>query len=120
MSTPEKDPQQLARLLATALLSKARRELDLYTEGGDHDPVVWSQRLRYFKPFGLLVAAEQTLTGVLRVRDLETDEILVQSMPHEFDVIDANAPMVEEAVKAWAAERARQRREPIVTEGDSQ
>lgn len=120
MSTPEKDPQQLARLLGSTLLSKARRELDLYTEGGDHDPVVWSRRLRYFKPLGLLVAAELTLTGVLRVRDLETDEILVQSLPHEFEVIDNDAPMVEEALKAWASERARQRRAPIVTEGYAQ
>lgn len=118
MSQTQKDapnPDQLARLLASTLLHKAARKFDLDTEGGLHDPVVWSARMRYFDGFGLRVVAERTLCGLLRVRDLETDEILVQSKPFDFTAIDTDAPMVEEAMKAWSAKRERERRDPIVS-----
>lgn len=118
MSQTGKDapnPEQLAQLLASTMLHKAARELDLHTEGGLYDPVVWSARMRYFNDFGLSVVAERTLCGVLRARDLETDEILVQSKPFDFTAIDTDAPVVEEAMKAWASARARQRRDPFVT-----
>lgn len=112
--------EQLAQLLASTLLHKAAREFDLHTEGGLYDPVVWSARMRYFNGFGLRVVAERTLCGVLRARDTETDEILVQSKPFDFTAIDNDAPLVEEAMKAWAAQRERDRSAPIVTEGDVQ
>lgn len=112
--------EQLAQLLASTLLHKAAREFDLHTEGGLYDPVVWSARMRYFNGFGLRIVAERTLCGVLRARDTETDEILVQSKPFDFTAIDNDAPLVEEAMKAWAAQRERDRRAPIVTEGDAQ
>lgn len=111
---------QLAQFIASTVLHQARRAFDLDTEGGFYDPVVWRARMRYFRPFGLRVDAELTLCGVLRARDTETGEILVQSKPFDFTEIDADAPMVEEVMKAWGAKRERERRHPFFMGGDAQ
>ena len=115
--THSSHPKPPDQVIASVLLHQASRQLDLHTEGGEYAPVVWRAPLRYLKAFGLRAVAELTLAGVLQVRDLETDEILVRSKPFAFSEIDTDAPMVEEAMKAWGAERARQRRYPIMTAG---
>jgi hypothetical protein len=103
------------QVIARDLLHRALRKLDLHTEGGEYAPVVWSSPMRELKAFGLRAVAELTLAGVLQVRDLETDDILARSKPFAFNELDTDAPMVEEAMKAWGAARERQRRGPIVT-----
>lgn len=114
--THTKHPTPPDQLIANELLHQARRAWDLDTFESS-DRAIWSAPMRRMAAFGLRAVAEITSRGVLLVRDLETDEILTRSKPFAFDELDTDAPMVEEAMKAWGAARERQRRDPIVTGG---
>ena len=102
MTYPRSYPQPSAEWIAKTILGFAKKRYFIRTFERE-EPLF---RCALVLPkLGKHVYVELMPSLALRVRDKSTGEILAQSMPGDFDTLDATAPEVEELFRTWQATR---------------
>lgn len=102
MTSPVDHPQPSAEWIAKTILGFAKKRYFIRTFERE-DPLF---RCALVLPkLGKHVYVELMPSLALRVKDKSTGEILAQSMPGDFDTLDATAPAVEEMFRTWQASR---------------
>jgi len=102
MTYPKSCPQPSAEWIAKTILGFAKKRYFIRTFERE-EPLF---RCALVLPkLGKHVHVELMPSLALRVRDKSTGEILAQSMPGDFDTLDATAPEVEELFRTWQATR---------------